>query len=264
MDRNICKFTSPSCPEGLKVSCFVLETNPQTAEEPYQLPCNRMILICEGGGYFDIDGDRLPFGRGNLIFCLKGERISAHPQGTFKYMYIDFDGLRAGELMGRFYIHQANRLRDGFDGLAPLWEESLARASEENIDLVAESMLLYSFSRLNGRSAQREGILSEILKITESDFNDFDLSIASIAERLGYNAKYLSHLFKKKTNKSYSEYLRTLRVKYAVSLLDNGIDSIKNVALLSGFSDPLYFSNVFKKVMGVSPKEYAAGIKNPH
>ena len=47
-----------------------------------------------------------------------------------------------------------------------------------------------------------------------------------------------------------------MRIKYAVSLLEHGIDSVKNVAFLSGFSDPLYFSNVFKKVVGVSPKEY--------
>jgi AraC-like DNA-binding protein len=41
-----------------------------------------------------------------------------------------------------------------------------------------------------------------------------------------------------------------------VSLLEHGIDSVKNVALLSGFSDPLYFSTVFKKDIGISPKEY--------
>ena len=60
---------------------------------------------------------------------------------------------------------------------------------------------------------------------------------------------------------SYTEYLRMLRLKYAVSLLDHGLDSIKNVALLSGFSDPLYFSTVFKQALGVSPKEYVDKLK---
>ena len=54
----------------------------------------------------------------------------------------------------------------------------------------------------------------------------------------------------------YSEYLRSVRLKYAITLLDHGIDSVKNVALLSGFTDPLYFSNAFKKEIGVSPKEF--------
>ena len=46
------------------------------------------------------------------------------------------------------------------------------------------------------------------------------------------------------------------RVKFAVSLFDHGIDSVKNVAALSGFSDPLYFSSVFKKSIGCSPSDY--------
>jgi len=54
----------------------------------------------------------------------------------------------------------------------------------------------------------------------------------------------------------YTEYLRNIRLKYAVSLLNHGIESVKNIAFLSGFSDPLYFSNVFKKAFGMSPKDY--------
>ena len=41
-----------------------------------------------------------------------------------------------------------------------------------------------------------------------------------------------------------------------VTLFDHGIDSVKNVAFLCGYTDPLYFSNVFKKQIGMSPKEY--------
>ena len=52
-----------------------------------------------------------------------------------------------------------------------------------------------------------------------------------------------------------------MRLKYAVALFDSGVDSIKNVAALSGFSDPLYFSSVFKKSIGISPKEYTKKIK---
>jgi AraC-like DNA-binding protein len=55
--------------------------------------------------------------------------------------------------------------------------------------------------------------------------------------------------------------LRALRIKYAVSLFDRGLDAVKNVAVLSGFSDPLYFSNVFKRTVGMSPKEYLSTVK---
>jgi AraC-like DNA-binding protein len=59
----------------------------------------------------------------------------------------------------------------------------------------------------------------------------------------------------------YSVYLRSLRLKHAVLLMDHGIDSVKNVALLSGFNDPLYFSTVFRNSTGISPKEYMAKVQ---
>ena len=99
-------------------------------------------------------------------------------------------------------------------------------------------------------------LINTILEITEEQFTNPELSVSSIAKELNYNAKYISHIFKEKMEVSYTEYLRNTRIKYAVTLLDHGIDSVKNVALLSGFSDPLYFSSVFKKTIGMSPKEY--------
>ena len=68
--------------------------------------------------------------------------------------------------------------------------------------------------------------------------------------------KYLSESFKKRMGMGFSRYLKNLRVKHAVFLMEHGVVSIKNVAFLCGFRDPLYFSKVFRADMGISPKEY--------
>ena len=68
---------------------------------------------------------------------------------------------------------------------------------------------------------------------------------------------------KEKMGVGYTEHLRSIRIRYAVTLFDRGIDSVKNVALLSVFSDPLYFSTVFKKSVGISPKEYVEKSHSP-
>jgi two-component system response regulator YesN len=127
---------------------------------------------------------------------------------------------------------------------------------QENIDIVAESVLLYVFSRLSANRSAQDATIQKIIDMTEEHFRDPDLSLAQIAKEIGYNPKYLSHYFKKKMNVTYSEYLRSFRFKYAISLYELGISSVKNVALLSGFSDPLYFSSTFKKAIGISPKEF--------
>ena len=121
---------------------------------------------------------------------------------------------------------------------------------------------MYSFSRLTGTKNKNENIVNMALSIMEEEFNDPSLSLASVADMLGYNAKYLSHSFKEKIGVGFSQYLRTIRIKHAVFLMEHGVDSVKNIAFLCGFTDPLYFSSVFKEALGISPKEYMQQTKN--
>ncbi len=256
--KNICKFITPALPHTLSVACFVQESEPKVYTLAQTLTAHRAILAVGGKGVFVLDNTRLPFRSGALLFAFQGERFYIEREGEdeLTYMYVDFGGARADELFRRFDLRPASRYFDGFDGLIPFWRESLSRASAQTVDLAAESTLLYTFSRLVGATKEHSEVIERILALTEEHFTDPDLSLASLAEELSYNPKYVSHLFKEKMGTSYSDYLRTLRVKYAVTLFDHGIDSVKNVALLSGFSDPLYFSTVFKRHTGRSPREY--------
>ena len=255
--QNICKFTSyNSVGTTLTALRFVQETNEKTMRDGMKLTEHRIILATKGEGEFKIDGENHHFGLGTLLFAFRGESIRLATGKDVQYTYIDFKGTRAEELFSRFDITPKTRIYHGLDGLIPLWLESLGRASDKTIDLVAESIILYSFSRLFEKAEDSLGIISEITQITEKCFSDPELCIASISKELSYNPKYLSHLFKEKTGLNYSNYLRSFRLKYAVMLFDQGIDSVKNVALLSGFSDPFYFSKVFREQIGSSPKDY--------
>ena len=254
--QNICKYITANRGNELDVSWFVLETDAKTSYKPHKLGRNQLILVSEGSGVFEFDKESVPFSIGSLIFGFSGETFLPKPDGECKYMYIRFAGPRADELFRRFNITAATRAFSGFDGLVPLWSKSLARADEQTIDLAAESMLLYAFSRLSSNITAHNTLISKIVEISEAQFTDPTLSVNTIADALGYNPKYISHIFTKKMGVRYSEYLKSLRIKYAVTLFDHGIESVKNVALLSGFTEPLYFSTVFKKSVGVSPKEY--------
>ena len=94
------------------------------------------------------------------------------------------------------------------------------------------------------------------MTLTQKSFTDPDLSMSVIADELKYDPKYLSSVFKKKKGIPYTQYLRELRIKHAIFLMEQGVVSVKNVALLSGFSDALYFSKIFTAAEGISPKAY--------
>ena len=254
--RNICKFVTGVNQDRLEVHKFIFESNMDIITTKQYIDTHRIMLISAGGGRAEIAKNTWDFVTGDLIFVFRGEDVVINPDGECEYMYIDFDGARADNLFARFGINKASRIRAGYDGLIPLWHDSLRRASEINLDLAAEGMLLHTFSRLVKSTDEKSTLINRILEITESCFTHPELTVAYVAEELAYNPKYISHAFKEKMGVSYSEYLRNLRIKYAVSLLEHGIDSVKNIAFLSGFTDPMYFSTVFKKTLGVSPKDY--------
>ena len=262
-NQNICKFpVSIFESKNLNITCFVRETNEETMRTPFKLPENRMILIAEGGGVANLDGLDYKIRGGNLLFCMQGEVLAVTPEVGLVYMYVGFEGARSEELFRRFDVTPLSRIYSGFEGLIPFWQESLFKSMEKNLDLTAESLLLFTFSKLESENGAESGLIAKIIEITEESFGDYDLNISLVAERLSYHPKYLSHLFKTKTGVTYSEYLRSVRMKYATMLFDRGLDSVKNVAQLSGYSDPFYFSNVFKKSVGTSPKEYILSVNN--
>ena len=257
MDRNICKFPAPRFSGEICISAFVHERDPEVMRKERVISEYCCILFVTGTACAEVGAMRYPLRRGHLLFCFRGETIAVTETAeASSFLYINFSGLRAEELFHRFGIHKGNRIFSGFEGQVPLWQESLAHASDMTVDLAAESMLLYTLSRFRREREEESDLVGRIIDLAEKNFTDPALSLSTVAQALSYNEKYVSHTFKARMGVSFSSYLRSLRIKYAVSLLDRGLDSIKNVAYLSGFSDPLYFSGVFKRAVGVSPKEY--------
>lgn len=254
---NICKFALPNITTGITISDFILESNSKTMQDKVKLNSNRITLVTSGKCLLHFGKEEIQATKGDVAFSFKGEEIFATPlEEKTSFMYINFDGMRANEIFYRFGIDSENRLFKNHHGIIPLWKESLYDANGVTIDLAAESILLYTFSRFYSEAIKQESLVGKIIKYTKNHFANPNLSITILAKELSYNEKYISHTFKESMGIGYNEYLRNMRIKFALSLFDNGIESVKNAALLSGFTDPLYFSTVFKKHIGMSPKDY--------
>ena len=261
-NNNVCKFPAYDPSNDLSIACFVLETDAEIMQKKKVLTHDCMILVEQGEGEFLFDHIPHSFSAGALIFGFEGESFSLRNGDDVRYLYIDFSGARTKSLYRRFDIGPHSRKKENCNGLIPFCKDCLLSTPQENIDIVAESVLLYVFSRLSVNRSAQDATIQKIIDMTEEHFRDPALSLTQIAKEIGYNSKYLSHYFKKKMNVTYSEYLRSFRFKYAISLFELGISSVKNVALLSGFSDPLYFSNTFKKAIGISPKDFILKQRN--
>ena len=253
--KNLCKFIPDGAKSELKTVNFIFETDFAIQSREISLKNHMIFLIKSGDGNFYFDRSSLSVGTGDLVFGFSGEKFKAVGE-NLQYYYIGFKGSRGDELFARFGVNALNRKFTGFEGMLPFWQENILRATDQNIDLVSESVLMYAFSRLNNITVPLDDVAFLLTRFAEENFSDPRLSLQTVAEELGYNAKYLSTSFKKRMNIGFSEYVKTLRINNAIFLMEHGVESVKNVAFLSGFQDPLYFSKVFRDTVGVPPTEY--------
>lgn len=255
MIKNVCKFIPEAVGMELRAVNFVLERDPEVQSREAMAKHYRIVLISDGQGTFYVDDTPVEISPGKLLFLFPGERYRAVGE-RLEYFYISFEGARAQDLFRRFGVTNVTRVFSGQEGMIPFWSENLSRASEDNIDIISECVLMYAFSRLTSVRETGGSVAYLMTTYAEENYADSELSLQSLAEEWGYSPKYLSDCFKKRTGLGFSRYLKSLRIKHAVFYMDQGVESVKNVALLCGFQDPLYFSKVFRDTVGVSPREY--------
>lgn len=83
-----------------------------------------------------------------------------------------------------------------------------------------------------------------------------DLSLNAQANLLNVNPSYLSALFKKETGTTLTDYVKQKRINQAIFLLTTSNYQIQVIAEMCGIPDVNYFTKVFKKIIGKTPKEY--------
>ncbi len=92
------------------------------------------------------------------------------------------------------------------------------------------------------------------------NISNCDFDINSELRKTGYSSSYFRKLFKSHTGYTPVNYLNHLRIEYAKRQFQLYHDNrtIKEIALQSGYSDPYYFSRLFKKHEGISPQKYVS------
>lgn len=98
-------------------------------------------------------------------------------------------------------------------------------------------------------------VMDRVLRYVKR-YHSQNITLDIVCDHFACSRSYVSHCFKKRTGKSFREYLTQMRLEDAKILLKYSNLSITEIALSVGFGDSTYFSNVFKLNIGVSPSLY--------
>lgn len=149
-------------------------------------------------------------------------------------------------------------------GVHPIYIDSLSSDFARRIEQVPEPAAMQAFMlemfrsycRLVRKHSMRgysQPVQKTIIRI-DSDLTA-NLSLRSLAEAQGINASYLSALFRRETGETVTDYVNRKRVGLAVHLLSTTGLQVQTVAQHCGFADVHYFTKVFKKIIGETPRQ---------
>ena len=99
-------------------------------------------------------------------------------------------------------------------------------------------------------------VISQAEAYVKENFCDQNISLISVANHVAMSAAYFSTVFSQTTGRSFISYLTGLRIEKAQELLTTTNMKLADIALEVGYNEPNYFSHVFRKTVGITPKEY--------
>ncbi len=118
-------------------------------------------------------------------------------------------------------------------------------------DMIHKYCLLVKNHSMKGYSL----LVQKIITAVDTDLTA-DLGLNALAAKLNVNASYLSTLFKRETGSTLTDYVNEKRVQHGILLLHSTNLQIQTIASYCGIPDVNYFTKLFKKKVGKTPKEY--------
>ncbi len=214
-------------------------------------PFYMIHYVEEGCGtlYFDHREIRVTKGQMFIIHPYEDVTYVADALTPWQYVYICFEGNQAKKLstLGVRVCECSN---------APFTMLRELKSRRDTREEMALSALYMIFAELlSGRSSQPH-YARRIVNMIHASYHSEQLSVARIAEELSLDRRYLVRLFKEKMGCGIQEYIIKVRMEHAMRLLKSGFH-VSATAAMVGYRDSFNFSKMFKRFVGVSPKQYA-------
>ena len=130
--------------------------------------------------------------------------------------------------------------------------------NEKDDFVIAYPLKVQAMLSLDEVKPQLDKLFLEATNLIEEHISDSSFNVTSLQVALGVGDKLLYRKIKAITGMSPVEYIRSIRLKKAAMLLREGKFSVTEVMFMVGFSNSGYFSKMFQRAFGVTPKDFAS------
>jgi AraC-like DNA-binding protein len=249
-----------------------------TSKVPYgltrTLQHHEMIFICEGSGHVAIGKDRYPIKKGMLFYIPPGMQLTLepNPQKPEHFLKVHFSGSQMvldpdgkWKFQGNIQaLHQpvAQKIAD-YAPVEKLFEElvDIWNGKGPSYEFIAGTILRQLFIQIslyNNRQSRNHSVSLKIDRMIEYMRQNIDrqITLEELSGVAGLSTFYLSRAFKEATGYPVILYFNKMKIEKAKELLIEGNKKVKEVAYELGYSNEFYFSRMFKKIEGLSPREF--------
>lgn len=254
---------SKICPEIFLVQ--KRQRLPENAMREHDAIFNDLILVAEGTILYNINGIDYCLKAGDMLYVAQGSRKRSFTNSdesfalySCLFTYRTADGASPPlPLPVNLQTDSAGEIFRLFRQMDTLWTEQTVGGG-----LAAKGLLLQILGQLLARiglmQEKRDEYSGHIRKIRRFILLHYreKISSAVLSQLTGLNPSYLSRLFSQKTGLTIRAFINDIRIRKAIILLESGEYNVSEAAWHSGFDDPLYFSKVFRRIVGVPPSLY--------
>lgn len=229
-----------------------------------------VLIVCLGGkGYCSLSGKKHELQVGNAIVLppQKAHRYWADEVDPWKIFWVHFRGARAADYVERlgattgrplFWLHDLARIVDAFE---ECYSHALGGNTDADLFALGTSLgRLLGLCRLAQRSTDLRKRRTEdrVLRTVRHMMENIQapLTLTQLAAVAHWTPTHYSLMFKRQLNLSPIEYFLRLKIQKACELLRVSDAKVAAIALQLGYEDPFYFSRLFRKRVGTTPRSY--------
>lgn len=233
----------------------------QNKNHPYRKIHNRathgFIFKISGRSRYIFDGREIILSKGEMIFIPQGSSYEYETIGDEGGIYTSINFLADIESPEVSVYPMENFYRLGYinQSFSELWRSGTTSDKYTCMSVFYELLSYISNleSATNSEKKKYE-IIEPAIEYMKKHMYDSEFKVDQLHRRCGISDTYFRKIFKSRFGLSPKEYVISERISHARLLIESGdFDSIGEVAGMVGFTDPLYFSKTFRRLLGVCP-----------